>query len=466
MPIAQEEARAALHHRIVANRFVAVATVIVIALTVYFWFREASPSEHTLRMTAGDPLSHRYGLAVYLQEEAAKHGLKIEITDTAGSQEALSMVAAGDLDVAMALGDFDIPDEHLRQVAVFNTEAMHLFVKPEFLAGGLQGLRGKTLSLGATGSSSHKMSRRLLEFVGLHAGRDFTEIDLSNNELMNLPREQLPDAIFAITSLPWVEVGERLVHKLGYRLMDLPFGDTVALRNPSVHDFVIPAYSYGIEPPVPDHPLHTMGQRLLVVANRDTPSGAIERLMSVIFESEFGRRARLPSLTPATADDGNEFPMHAGAIKYLHRNEPLIKADSIDKLENLRSFLVSAAVAIFLFWRWQKRRNLIGFETYIDAISELEMAALKMENTGFVDYAELHRMRVRLSELKSEALERAAEGVLRGEENMSSFLAHVADVRNYLDSLLSREPQPPADERASRPSLLHEPNSLQETDNR
>jgi len=310
------------------------------------------------------------------------------------------------------------------------------------------------------------MSHRLLEFVGLHPGRDFVEVDLSNTELMNLPKDNLPDAIFAITSLPWIEVGERLVHKLGYRLMDLPFGDAVALRNPAVHDFVIPAYSYGIDPPVPDHPLHTVGQRLLVVANRDAPTGAVERLMSVIFESEFARRARLPTLTPASAEEGNEFPMHVGAIKYLHRNEPLIKADSIDKLENLRSFLVSAAVAIFLFWRWQKRRNLIGFETYIDAVSELEMAALKMESDGSLDYGELHRLRVRLSELKNEALERAAEGVLRGEETMTSFLAHVADVRNYLDSLLSREPQTPADERVSRTAQLREPPSLQETENR
>ena len=54
-------------------------------------------------------------------------------------------------------------------------------------------------------------------------------------------------------------------------------------------------------------------------------------------------------------------------------------------------------------------------------------------------------LRRRLSELKNEALERESEGVLTGEEQMTSFLTHVSDVHNYLDSLLSREPLPQAD---------------------
>src|SRR5262249_50149595 len=155
---------------------------------------------------------------------------------------------------------------------------------------------------------------------------------------------------------------------------------------------VIPAYSYSIDPPVPDHPLHTPGQRLLLVAHRETPAAAIERLMGVLFESEFRRRAKLPSLDPTAVLTSREFPLHDGTVRYLNRNEPLIKADSIDKIENLRSFLVSAALAAFLFWRWQKRRNLIGFETYIDAVSELELSALAMERSGMFDYAELRRM--------------------------------------------------------------------------
>jgi len=441
----QAEARAALHHRIVANRVVAMAVVAAVALAAFFWFRSDRPREHTLRFSAGDSLSHRHQVALVLCGEAAKHGLDIELIPTFGSQESLAKVAAGELDAAMTLGDFDIPDDQIRQVAVLGHEAMHLFVKPELVEGGLAGLRGKTLSLSAPGSNTHKISHKLLEFVGLVAGRDYEEKDFSYTQLIEAPAGGLPDGIFAITALPWVEVGEMLVKKHGYRLMELPFGDAVALRNPSVRDMVIPAYSYGIDPAVPERPLHTAGQPLLVVANRQTPDEAIVRLMTVLFDSDFGRRARLPKLDASMVCAEREFPLHTGTRKYLNRNEPLIKTDMIDKVENLRSFLVSAAVAAFLFWRWQKRRKLIGFETFIDAVSEVELAALAIERKGDVDFDELRRLRRRLSEIKGEALERQSEGAISGEEQMASFLTHVLDVRNYLDSLLAREPASAAD---------------------
>jgi hypothetical protein len=44
---------------------------------------------------------------------------------------------------------------------------------------------------------------------------------------------------------------------------------------------------------------------------------------------------------------------------------------------------------------------------------------------------------VRLSRLKAEALEQFAAGRLKGEEHLSSFLTHVADVRQLLRNLQS-----------------------------
>lgn len=436
----KEEARAALHSRIIANRFVAVAMVLGFALAAFFWFYRQEPARHQLRMTAGEGLSHRHRLAEILRQEAAGYGLDIDLVATAGSQESLAKVSAGEIDVALTLGDFDIPDEHIRQIAVLDDEAMHLFVRPELVAGGLIGLRGKTLSLGNRGSNTHKMAERLMSYVGLQPDVDYQIKEFWNKELLELTPEQMPDGVFAITSLPWGEVGEHLVKNLGYTLMELAVGDAIALRNPEAHDMVIPAYSYGMAPAVPDRPLHTIGQKMLVVASRGTSELAIERLMRVLFESEFGRRARLPNLDSTAVLTSREFPLHDGARKYLNRNEPLIKADSIDKLENLRSFLVSAALAIFLFWRWQKRRNMIGFETYIDAVSEVELEALAMDRENRVDQAQLRKLGRRLSELKNDALERQSEGVIAGEEQMASFLTHVSDVRNYIQAV-ARQPQ-------------------------
>ena len=193
-----------------------------------------------------------------------------------------------------------------------------------------------------------------------------------------------------------------------------------------------------------------LGHPLLIVANRDTPDAAIEQLMRVIFEGDFGRRARIPSLDPLAVDKARDFPLHAGTIKYLHRNRPLVTTDLIDRLENMRSFLVSAVLAIFLFWRWNKRRRLIGFEEYFDEVSEIELDAMVMDKTGSIDPDVIRSLRIRLSSIKGEALERQAEGALAGEEEMSGFLTHVSDVRSYLESLLTAAPHSPVTEQASQ----------------
>ena len=428
--------REALAGRVRRNRLLAVA---VVTVAVYFLLLSAVRPKHSLRMSAGDVLSHRHELALILSEEAGKHRLDIDVHATAGSKKALELLAAGELDVAFVQGDVAIDSPNVRQVAALLGEPLHLFVKPELAGHGLAALKGKRINVGARESGTRIVAQETLAFVGLRAGTDYEDVALSYEELLATPTATLPDGIFAMTALPWKEMGDALVKQHGYRLLELPFGEAMALRNGVLHDMVIPAYSYSVDPPVPDAPMHTVSARLLAVAHKDVPAGAIERLLQVLFESDFALHAELPTLDPADIVAVRQFPLHPGAIKYLHRNDPLLANDLIDRAENLRSFLVSAGLATFLLWRWRSRRRLIGFETYIDSATELELEALDLERHGTLDSSRLLALRRRLSELKSEALEKHAEGVLKGEDQMAGFLLHVADVRSYLESLFAHE---------------------------
>jgi len=438
-----EETRAALRGRILANRVVAFGVIALFMLAGFFWFRSAVSGSQSLRMTAGSTLSYRHRMAQILCDEAADQGLQIDLIESAGSLTALEDIASGKLDLALVLGDLDFPVDMIREVAVLCNEPLHLFVRPELADGGLVGLRGKRICLGADGTTSQKLARQLLEFVGMKSGEDYVEDNLTYEQMLQLPPDKLPEGIFAMTALPWVEVGEPLVQEKGYLMLELPFADAMGLRDPSLHDIIIPAFSYSVSPPVPPRPLHTLGHPLLIVASRDTPEAAIEQLMRVVFDGDFGRRARLSSLDPTAIDKARDFPLHPGALKYLHRNRPFITTDLIDRIENMRSFLVSAVLAVFLFWRWQKRRQLIGFEEYFDEVSEIELDAMVMDKTHSVDPDVIRSLRIRLSSIKGQALERHAEGSLNGEEEMSGFLTHVADVRSYLESLLAAAPPTP-----------------------
>ena len=431
-------ARNALAARVRSNRVVALVAIMCLLITGFLWFTGRRPQRYSLSLTAGDPLTYRHELAQVLADEAARHGVDITLRPTSGSKEALAQVTEGKLDVALVQGDLDVVDPELAQIAVLHSEVLHLFVKPGLVNGGLEALRGKRLNLSTRGSGTRKVATETLLFIGLRAGVDFQDEERSYAELMKLPPNELPDGIFAVSALPWT-LGAELIRHHGYRLMELPFGEALSLRDSALHDMQIPPYSYSVVPPVPERPVHTVGMRLLVVGNRRIPEAAVRQLLEVVFESDFSRRANLPPLSAAATDTAREFPLHPGTVQYLHRNEPLVTGEVLESAENLRSFLVSAAVAGFLLWRWQVRRRMIGFETYIDGVTEIEVEALEMERAGRLDSAHLLPLRRRLTELKSEALEKHAEGVLKGEEQMISFLTHVSDVRSYLESLFAHE---------------------------
>ena len=112
-----------------------------------------------------------------------------------------------------------------------------------------------------------------------------------------IERGDLPDAIFTVSDLPSPLV-RRLVARRRYKLVALPFGEAFALESfddedrgttaPATADeiakfriypTVIPAYTYGVEPPSPSSPLPTFGPRLLLVANPAVSSEAVRLVL-------------------------------------------------------------------------------------------------------------------------------------------------------------------------------------------
>jgi hypothetical protein len=103
------------------------------------------------------------------------------------------------------------------------------------------------------------------------------------------------------------------VTKHGYRLIPLPFAEALALesleRPPEdnqqpakkgeivlerIQTTLIPAFTYSIEPPVPDKPLATLGTRLLLVAHKHVPGRAALELVQATYASDSDRSCILP----------------------------------------------------------------------------------------------------------------------------------------------------------------------------
>ena len=281
----------------------------------------------------------------------------------------------------------------------------------------------------------------------------------------------MPDAVFMVSSLP-SPVARFLIARHGYRLVPLRFGEAFSLDPFPPDGSSAPGGGNlrgGREIPDRQHPdprvhlrrgaggprkaLPTFGTRLLLVARADVDARAVERLLDAVFAAEFSQTAR-PPLDTKLLEFSPELEWHPGTIKYLQRNKPIIAGDVVDFLEKGVSLTGAILGGLFFLWQWlrqrYRRRRDLGFESYMSKVTAIERQVLKLELGAMLDLKELVHLQAEISRLKSEALEKFAEGELGGEELMSSFLTHVNDARNYIARLILHERDSLEDQAASQ----------------
>ena len=418
-----------------APRVVLIGALVALAVAiVMLWLALRTPTFH-LRMSAGDDLGRRHQIAETLARLAERRGVHVRLVTTTGSAASIDAVDHRRLDVALIQGGLP-SEEHVREVAPLALEPLHLLVRDPAIQR-IDDLRGRTVDLSPPGSGTRELALDLLALAHLRAERDFEPVSLTYDALESKPPDQLPDAVFHVTTMP-SPIAEFLIHRRGYRLVELPFAEALHLRDVAIRSGVIPAHTYGAAPPSPPEDLRTPATRMLVVAHREVPSDAIQRLLDVLSSDEFARAADLPPLTHEALTPP-ELPLHDGAVEWLHRNDAFLTPAVIDNIESLRSFLVSLVVALFLGWRWLRTRQQRGFDAYLDRVTGLERQILALELAAQLDLPRLLRIQRQLGALKNEALEGYGHGKIGSADLLNSFLAHVTDVRAYLNALILHE---------------------------
>jgi TRAP transporter TAXI family solute receptor len=424
-PFAVEDGRP---RRIRRLRWMFFLLTLALGITAYLFLHTQLATSHRLRMTAGDHLGLRYHLAEILKSEAVDRNLEIELKPSAGSAQGMRMTADREVDVALVQGGIPVP-AGIRQVAVLLHEPLHLLVKPKLAQQGLSGLRGAKLNLSTQGSGTRISAERLLQLLGMTAA-DYEDFHLTYDELVEQSFDELPDGVFVVSALP-SPVAENLIRK-GFELQEIPLASAMHLRAPPLQEFEIPALTYRAIPAVPPRSIKTVAPMMMIVAHEDVPIADVLRLMETIYDGEFAIEAKISLMNAADVRTKRELPLHPGTIKYLERDQPALDGNLIETFENLRSFIVSAIVAVFLLWRWYAGRKQVGFEGYFDAATRIEFDALRLQRAGEFDNPTRDRLLDELSRLKATALEQYASGNLRGGEALSGFLSHVADVRQCL----------------------------------
>lgn len=369
--------------------------------------------------------------------ECAHQGLPLVIKPVSGSEAALQGIVDDHIDLAVVRGCVGHDHPTLRQVCTGVCEVLHLFVRDEHAATltAADAIRGKRVFLGTPGSETQALANTVLEFMRCQPGIDFEVATLDLSQLGSLPTNTLPDAIFEVSAVP-SSIGEVLARTHGYRLVSLPFGQAMHLRERTLDSITIPPYTYAAEPPVPAAPLETVGCRTIIVASDRVSTAAVSTMLAVLFESDFARHAGLPQWDPSLNSTALEFPLHPGTTAYLAKDRPLIRADVLEKFADMRDAAASTGCALLLFWGWYRRRKVPRLEGYLLQLAEIELAALRKHRVGNLTPADLQVWREQLWLLKREMLEHYTTHRGKMENELVAALARVRDVDGSLVKLL------------------------------
>jgi TRAP-type uncharacterized transport system substrate-binding protein len=327
-----------------------VAIALLLGLAGKFAY-DLFPRHYELTISGGGMLTKSHRLAKVLQEEAARHNVSLTIVPTAGSFQALNELNDGKLDLAFVQGGIDaIGYEDVRQVASIAPQLIQFLVKPDVKS--IHDIRGKVINLGEKNGGPSVVSNQILHFSGLVPEVDYVESNYSDEQLLSMKPEKLPDVIVQVSYAPSVTV-DFLVQKRGYQLLEMSFPPSLAMRMGWVADAKILAYMYQISPPVPATDIQVVGVNLNLLANKNVDPRAISALLPVLYSPQVASRFSFP-ITEDKILTPSGFPISDGTEIYLASKQPLISAQMIDQIKGAFGLIMSLLSVALVVFKWFK----------------------------------------------------------------------------------------------------------------
>lgn len=270
------------------------------------------------------------------------HGLRCLVESTAGSEDNLRRLRAGDLDFALLQSDWQYyagqgatgarstggedaegeatggeVDVALRAVLSLHAQPFTLLASPESDIATLEDLKGKRVNLGPAGSAQRTAGEALVEALGWNEA-DFAEVGQidAGAQVEALCGGRI-DAFLMQISHPNGLIGAA-TDRCRARLVPVE-GDAVDLLLatwPFYSRAVIAGGTYLAN----SRPIQTFGLRATLVTSEKTPEETVYRIVRSLFEQLNFFRAQHPALAQlepsGMVSRGNSLALHEGALRY------------------------------------------------------------------------------------------------------------------------------------------------------
>ncbi len=349
------------------RRILGIALIALLLLISAKLIFNLIPQNYILSVTSGSVLSERHFLITLLQDEVAENFLSLKVTKTAGSLDALELVNSGKLDLALVPGGLIHSFPNVRHVATLPPEFIHFLVKPSIK--NLEDLKGKVINMGERRESTRILARQILSHLDFVADSDYVETNFSNEELIGMRSDILPDVIVEVSYAPSVLV-DFFVKRHDYHVLAMPFPAALAKRLSWITNVTLSEYTYSIIPPVPSKDMPLAGINLHLVANANAEPKAIAELLKALYGPQINSRFS-QKLVEEDLLIPSGYPVSAGTMLYLDSKKPTFTPELTDKLSTMFQLLMSLCSILVLIWKWFRSDQGQEFDYNTEALEKI-----------------------------------------------------------------------------------------------
>ncbi|MEO1248221.1 MAG: TAXI family TRAP transporter solute-binding subunit [Pseudomonadota bacterium] len=357
--------------------------LLIVGLWIAYRFVEPAPPR-TITMAAGSIDGAYFGYARRYRTFLAQRGIELEILETAGSIENLSLLRDEESPVQIALvqGGTSGPEGHEEQAPLSSlgslfSEPLWIFYRGEQALRRLDDLEALRVAIGPEGSGTRSLAIRLFADVGLVDLPGWLE--LSGREGAEALIAGEIDAAFYVAS-PDAPVIATLTAEPGIRLMDLVRAEGLAQRHRFMTLVTVHRGALNLQTDMPPFDTTLPAPTANLVAKDSLHPTLVSLFMQAAAEvhgltGPFHEAGTYPSASHL------EFPLRTEARRFLERGPPFLQrflpfwvADFIDRAVVLLIPLIALALPLFRifppFYAWRMRSRVNRWYKEVEAAED------------------------------------------------------------------------------------------------
>ena len=382
------------------------AAVVIAGFVVAYQFLD-DPPPRELTVVTGSEGGGYDSAGEFLKARLAESGITVELVRTAGSSENLERLHAGEADIGFVQGGTVDDPTGLAGVASLYYEPLWIFHRRGYAFASVGDLNGARIEIGAPGSGTQSMVRRILRGNGVKA-EDATLLEHGPDEAVAALRNGDADILFLVLT-PDADRIQELFADDAVVAFSLPRAVAYTRHFRYLEPLVLTPGMLDLDANLPASDVHLVSPTASLVARADLHP-AIHPLLIEAMEARFGAGDLFADEGEFPNPKNLEAPIAESAERYfengrsfLYRVLPFQLAAVIDRLKIMLLPLATLLLPLVRLappvYRWRIRSRIYK---WYRLLLKLETRVRRHPDVATIDevIAEMARMDVEIAEVK------------------------------------------------------------------